>query len=371
MSNTENDKKFLRLKPLFWRGLGRLLWLLIGTGTIVLFGAAMQKKDHRLCSEVKIEITGAEKDVFIDEKDVLDLINSTGNIIGKDLSKIDLKALESALEKNLWVKNAEMFFDNNQLLHVNIEERQPVARIFSAEGSSFYVDSMAIRLPLSDKLSARVPVFTNFPSDKDVLTQSDSMMLRNVVKLGKFIVADSFWMAQVSQIDITSAATFEIIPTIGDQVIELGNADDLENKFGRLYSFYKQAWFQNGINTYEKIELQFDHQVVAVKRGMEKALIDSARAKQAMEELLKQNTTAAGIDSSHTIVKQKATTKNIALKDSSSKQGKTEKAINKNLVDGKQNKVNNKSLSVSHGTVQPKKEPVNNVKPKAVMGKEQ
>ena len=349
----------------------QVLWLLIGTGTIVLFGAAMEKKDHRLCSDVKIEITGAEKDAFIDEKDVLDLINSPRNIIGKDLSKIDLKALESALEKNLWVKNAEMFFDNNQLLHVNIEERQPIARVFSAEGSSFYVDSSAIRLPLSDKLSARVPVFTNFPSDKEVLTQSDSVMLKNVMTIGKFILADSFWMAQVAQIDITPSATFEIIPTIGDQVIEIGNADDLENKFNRLYSFYKQAWLQNGLNKYEKIDVQFNNQVVAVKRGVEKALIDSARAKQAMEELMKQNTMAGSTDSLHSAVKLQAITKNNAVKDTASKQVKTVMQGNKNVIDGKQNKVNNKSLSVSHVTVQPKKLPVNNENPKAVMGKDQ
>lgn len=359
------------MKNINWKKrIMQALWLLIGTGTIVLFGAAMEKKDHRLCSDVKIEIAGAEKDVFIDEKDVLDLINSPGNIIGKDLSKIDLKALESALEKNLWVKNAEMFFDNNQLLHVNIEERQPVARVFSAEGSSFYVDSSAIRLPLSDKLSARVPVFTNFPSDKEVLTQSDSVMLKNVVVIGKFILADSFWMAQVAQIDITPSATFEIIPTIGDQVIEIGNADDLENKFNRLYSFYKQAWLQNGLNKYEKIDVQFNNQVVAVKRVVEKALIDSARAKQAMEELMKQNTMTGSTDSLHSAVKLPAITKNNAVKDTASKQVKTVMQGNKNVIDGKQNKVNNKSLSVSHVTVQPKKLPVTNEKPKAVMGKD-
>ena len=328
------------------------LWLLIGTGTIVLFGAAIQKKNHRKCTDVKIEITGAEKDVFIDEKDVLDLINSNGNVIGKDLSKIDLKALENALEKNMWVNNAEMFFDNNQLLHINIEERQPVARVFSAEGSSFYVDSSAIRLPLSDKLSARVPVFTNFPSDKENLSQPDSEMLFNVVKLGKFIVADSFWMAQVSQIAILSNAEFEIIPTIGDQIIELGNADDLENKFARLNSFYKQSWLQNGMNKYEKIDVKFDGQVVAVKRGVGKALIDSAKARQAL--------TMIGMDSLNK--EQKV----VLLK-----ANKIEKPINKNVVDGKQNKVNNKSLSVSQGTVQPKKVAANNTKPKAVMAKDQ
>ena len=88
------------MKNINWKKrMVQALWLLIGTGTIVLFGAAIQKKNHRKCTDVKIEITGAEKDVFIDEKDVLDLINSNGNVIGKDLSKIDLKALENAVSR--------------------------------------------------------------------------------------------------------------------------------------------------------------------------------------------------------------------------------------------------------------------------------
>ncbi|OIR02991.1 hypothetical protein GALL_149910 [mine drainage metagenome] len=345
------------MKNINWKKrITQTVWLLIGVGTIVLFGAAIQKKNHRKCDDVKIEITGAEKDVFIDEKDVMDLINSNGNIIGKDLSAINLKALEAALKKNMWVNNAEMFFDNNQLLHINIEERQPVARVFSADGSSFYVDSSDVRLPLSDKLSARVPVFTNFPSNKEILSEPDSEMLCNVVKLGKFIVADSFWMAQVSQIAILPNAGFEMIPTIGDQVIELGNADDLENKFGRLYSFYKQAWLQNGMNKYEKIDVQFDDQVVAVKRGVGKTLTDSVKAKQLMASV--------GKDSVQVAPK-------LPINVAPLKPNKTENPVNKNVIANKQNKVNNKSLSVSHGAVRPKKVAANKAKPKAVMTKDQ
>lgn len=364
MKEIEQDKKISKLNPLFWRGLGRLVWLLIGVGTIILFGAALQKKDHKLCRDVKIEITGTEKDIFIDDKDVLDLINSNGNITAKNLSTIDLKNLEAALEKKLWIKNAEMFFDNHQLLHVNIEERQPIARVFSAEGNSFYVDSLAIRLPLSDKLSARVPVFTNFPSNKEILSQSDSAMLENVIKIGKYIIGDSFWMAQVAQIYITPSATFEIIPTLGNQIIELGNADDLENKFNRLHGFYKQIWLQNGINKYEKIEVQFDNQIVAVKRGVAKALVDSAKAKQAMDEWLKQNAIHGKPDSVTSIPK------NNAFKKTLLKENKNEIVINKNLSSGKQNKVVNKSLSDRRKIVQPKKVDEKNAKPKAVMKKD-
>jgi cell division protein FtsQ len=348
----------------------QVLWLLAGIGVIVLLGAAIQKKNHRTCAEVKIEITGSQKDVFIDEKDVLDLLNSAGNMVGKDLATIDLKALENALEKNKWVKNAEMFFDNNQLLHVNIEEREPVARVFCAEGSSFYVDSFAIRLPLSDKLSARVPVFTNFPSDKEVLTQSDSATLQNLVKIGKFIVADSFWMAQIAQIDITPSANFEMIPTIGDQLIVLGNAEDLARKFDRLFSFYKQAWLQNGMNKYEKIDVQFDHEVVAVKRGTGRALVDSAKARLAMSEMLQAASMQGKSDSVHTTVKLPVVTKNTVLKDSLAVSKKTGKQINKNVITAKQNKVSNKTLSVSQGSVLPKKAEIKPVKAKAVMGKD-
>ena len=329
------------------------LWLLAGVGTIILFGAAMEKKKNKRCTDVKIEIANADEQMFIDEKDVLDIINLNGHIDQKIISAVNLRILETALEANPWVKNAEMFFDNNQLLHVNIEERKPIARIFCASGNSFYVDSNGLRLPLSDKLSAKVPVFTSFPSDKAILSESDSLMLEQVVHLGKFIVADSFWMAQIAQIDITPKATFEIIPTIGDQIIAIGNADDLENKFNRLYTFYKQAWFQNGINTYERLDVQFNNQVVAVRKGAAKAWIDSAKAKQVMVDMMKSKDSSAVVE-----------------KDSI----KTIKPLIKNWVIGtKQNKVSNNSLSNGQigQTVKTKKPLVKKIIPKAVMQKTQ
>jgi cell division protein FtsQ len=254
------------------------LWITAGIGTVVLLGAAMQKKNHKVCTEVKIEITGAEEHMFIDEKDVLNILNASGEIVGKDIASITLRQMEEELETNAWVKNAELFFDNQQVLMVSIEERQPTARIFTSQGSSFYLDTAGVRLPLSEKVSARVPVFTNFSSDKKVMSVGDSLLLKDVIKLGTFIMADSFWMAQIAQVDVQPNATFEIIPVIGDHVVAIGNADNLQNKFNRLYTFYKEAWMQNGINKYEKLDVQFANQIVAIKKGMSKLKADTAKA---------------------------------------------------------------------------------------------
>ncbi len=242
------------------------LWIAAGVATIVLLGAAMQQKNKSKCTNVRIEISDVEQHVFLDEKDVLSVVNTYGNVAGKEVSTIDLRKLESLLEQNPWVKNAELFFNNQKELIVNIQEREPIARIFTVQGSSFYIDTAAHNLPLSEKLTARVPVFTNFPTDS-VKTYADSLLMKDVIKIGKLIHADSFWSAQIAQINILPNATFELIPVIGNHIVTFGNADDIEKKFSRLFTFYKSAWLQNGFNKYEKLNVEFNNQIVATKRG--------------------------------------------------------------------------------------------------------
>ena len=292
-----------------------VLWLLLGAGTIVLFGAAMIQKNSKNCSDLKIEITGADEHLFIDEKDVKDLINKNADLTNKQVKQIDLKAIETELEKTAWVKNAELFFDNNQVLQVRIEERQPVARIFTVQGSSFYIDSAGIRLPLSDKLSARVPMFTNFPSDKVSLSTPDSLLMKGVVSLGRSITYDSFWRAQIEQVYITPQATFELIPVIGDQTIVFGDASDIDSKLTNLYTFYKKAWVQNGINAYEKLDVRFKNQVVATRRGAAAVLSDSTKANAAINALMKGGiiNNLAKLDSTGIAIKDTAQIKKASL----------------------------------------------------------
>ena len=82
-----------------------------------------------------------------------------------------------------------------------------------------------MRLPLSEKLSARVPMFTSFPSERAHLSRPDSQLLASVKELAMFIQADEFWKAQVAQVDITPEG-FEMIPTVGNHIVTLGKDGD-------------------------------------------------------------------------------------------------------------------------------------------------
>ena len=58
-----------------------------------------------------------------------------GKLEKMPVHSIDLAAMETELTKNRWIKKAELFFDNNNVLQVRITEREPIARIFTTSGA--------------------------------------------------------------------------------------------------------------------------------------------------------------------------------------------------------------------------------------------
>ena len=300
------------MRNLPWKKiLMRALWIMLGVATMVLFVMAWQVKDKKIIKDIQIQIAGEETQLFINERDINEMLNAGGQIIGAKMSSLNLSAIEKKVAGNPWVKKAQIYYTNKQVLHVLIEERIPMARIFTPGGASFYLDSTGLRLPLSEKVVARVPMFTGFPSDRPILSKPDSLLLKQVVALGKFLHYDSLWSAQIAQIDITPQANFELIPVIGDHIISLGKATDLEAKFLRLQTFYKQAWMQKGVRYYERIDIRYKDQVVAIKQGTAKAQIDSAQSALLIQGLMAQPAidAAAATDTVGTKVAEKPAAK--------------------------------------------------------------
>ena len=264
------------------------LWVFAGAGVTVLLIAAIRIKREKTCKGFEIHVNGlAKKERFTDKNTIVKLLTNNGKEVlkGKSTREFELQKMESWLERDKWIKDAELFFDNNQVLQVKITERIPIARVITATGKSFYLDSSCERLPLSDKVSTKVPVFTGFPSDKSVLKPADRVLLVDIRKVGSYILKDPFWMAQVSQVDITRERKFEIIPTLGNHVIEFGDGDSCDQKFKRLLLFYRQVLSKTGMEQYATINVQFNKQVVGVRRNF-LSKTDSIRFVKDIEQLI-------------------------------------------------------------------------------------
>jgi cell division protein FtsQ len=262
-------------------------WLLVIAGLTTLLVAANRKQKEYSCKQVLIGIRSTEEKFYVEKEDVLKLIEKTagGSLLNRSVTAIDLSKLEKGLKTNPWIKNAQLYFDNNDVLHVFIEEREPIARVFTALGSSFYMDSSGHRMPLLDKMSIRVPVVTGFTNARQY-SAADSSLLDQTKKVAGFIYTNAFWNAQVGQINITPERKFELIPVVGDHIIRLGDGEDVEEKLNRLYIFYSQVMSKVGFNKYAAVDVAFKGQVVAVKKEPTSP-VDSIQLQKNIQELLK------------------------------------------------------------------------------------
>jgi cell division protein FtsQ len=265
-----------------------VIWVCIAAGMFTLLMAGISKKNKGQCKDYSITIKGTADYMFVDVKDVEQMLMKAtgGNIKGRQVSFFKLSELEQMLEQNTWISDAALYFDNHDVLHVSIEEREPIARIFTSATNSFYIDSAGKKLPLSDKMSARVTVFTGFPERK-TLSSKDSLLLNDVRLIANFIYNDPFWLAQVSQMDITADKTFEMIPLVGNHVVKLGNAENVDQKFRRLMIFYQQVLNKTGFDKYKVIDVQYKGQVVASRYAGDPK-VDSVQLTKNVEKLLKQ-----------------------------------------------------------------------------------
>ena len=248
----------------------RVLWSIAGAALIVLFVVAWKAKEEKKYNSIQIELVGENTAaLFMDEKEILQIIHEQGVKEGQAIGELNLNTLEKYLETIRWVKQVELFLDNAQVLQVKIEQRIPIARIFTASGNSFYIDKEGLQLPLKQLTVLRLPVFTNFPSDQEKLSKPDSLLLNDVLHFTQAVAADSFFMAQTAQVNIATNGDFELVPSVGDHLVLIGSVENIEDKLNRLYTFYKKVWVQSGLNAYQVIDCRFDNQIVALKKGMQ------------------------------------------------------------------------------------------------------
>jgi len=283
------------------RSLMLVFWIGLSVSALTLLIAAMEARSSKPCKDVNISIIAGANAMFVDKGDVRNVLDFIGGkLVGKSMKEFDLSKMEDSLESNPWVSSAELYFDNNRVLHVKVEEREPIARVFTAKGNSFYIDTTLTRLPLSEKFTPRLPVFTGFPSEKTKWKGSDSILLNQMKDISLFLAADSFWMAQIDQIDINPQKQFVMVPKVGEHTILFGDGEDAAKKFRKLYAFYDEVMSKTGWNQYSTVHVGFRGQVVGTRKDAMEIRSDTTLARQLVKQMIKSQREEALKDTMHT-----------------------------------------------------------------------
>lgn len=259
------------LKKIRWKLVfNTTAWIGSMVGVVMLMSFVETKKQSMKCSNVKILIPGADN--FIEREEIDDILKKNqGILIGKALEQINLDDIERNIKANPYIASAKVFGDMNGVIHIEIEQREPVLRIINNGGQDFYVDREGLKMPVSSNFTANVLVANGNISEffNGRLDSLRSPLAHDLYETALFMRADTLWDAQIEQLYVAENKDIELIPRVGNQRIILGDADSLHVKMRNLREFYKQAMPTVGWDAYKTINIKYTNQVVCERNKVD------------------------------------------------------------------------------------------------------
>ena len=170
-------------------------------------------------------------------------------------SNIHKNNLEFELNKNQLINQSDIFIDVSGKMIVNIKQRKPIARFLDNKN---YLDVNGLIMPKSKDYSPVVPIIVGF--------NKSTLQLKSIYKLSHFIYEDKFLRKNITKIIIDSTGNFVLQLRKHKFKVSLGRLDKLELKVNNFKAFYIKGMKDQLLNKYSTINLQFDNQVVGVKK---------------------------------------------------------------------------------------------------------
>ena len=256
---------------------------------IALAITAFNKPDRKAetCQQVRIRIADSDSCGFLSATDVKAMLNNKQLYpTGKQLSLIDLRAIEQSLKQNAFIKDVQCYKTQDGTVGLEVTQRLPMVRVKADNGEDYYIDS-----------EGEMMQGGGYASDVIVATGNISQWYaRNyVAPLARWIMAHELWKSQVEQINILPDKCIEMAPRVGNHITCLGRIQESKNKdrrernieefatrqFTRLDKFYKYGLNKVGWNKYSYINLEFDNQIICRKyKQNKKETIENIQPKE-------------------------------------------------------------------------------------------
>ncbi|RCT54042.1 cell division protein FtsQ/DivIB [Winogradskyella sp. KYW1333] len=227
------------------------LILLVG----FLFAFSNQRNSVRKV-DLKAPVFIGENKLFITDQTVSKLlIQNQRPLTEQPKDIIDLNELEVALNSNSMIKKAEVFMSVEGELYTEIEQKRPIARVSS--NASYYIDDDGSYMPLSSNYTARVPLVTG---------NVNKNSLETVYEFASAVDQDEFLKKHVIEIRQNDDNTIDFRIRKSDFTVHLGTLKKLDKKINNFKAFYQKAFKDKILETYTRVDLKFDKQVICTKK---------------------------------------------------------------------------------------------------------
>ena len=229
------------------------LLLMVSIGILYSFSNARNKRMN--INEIHVRFQSKEHPFL--SKNMVNklLIQNDSSVQNQAKSVIDLYRLEEQVLKNPYIEKASLYIGIEGTLNALIKQRTPIARVITSD-KTYYFDSKGVRIPLSERYSARVPLITGIERGEDV---------KKVIVLLQKMTTDDFLKREIIGIHFNNSKECLFTVRSGNYKIAFGALKEMDQKFRKLKVFYNKAFSDSTIQQYKTINIKYHNQVVGEK----------------------------------------------------------------------------------------------------------
>ncbi|MXV38831.1 hypothetical protein GO491_09140 [Flavobacteriaceae bacterium Ap0902] len=171
------------------------------------------------------------------------------------MQKVNQQKMEELLIQDDFISDANVYLENNGVLHTEISQEVPVARVKNGH-DEYYITQKGKRIPLSPFFSAHTMLVSGDIEPEEYL---------DIIHLTTLINGDKLLKNHIIGIRKVKVNSFILVVNDNGYYLELGPLDHLENKLDNYKVFYQKYILNNQDIPYKKLNLRFNNQIVAIK----------------------------------------------------------------------------------------------------------
>jgi len=229
------------------------LFLVLGV-VLFLSVSASVRNESRFLTPSPIVFENSEQPLISEETVNKLLIQNNGSVKNIRKDALDLNNIESVLDTNPYIRDANVYVSVNGEVGVNVLQKRPLARVQTNE--SFYIDEEGKKMPTSPNFSVRVPLVTGNVTKNN---------LSDVFKVMKSIEEDLFFKKEVVGVKVLGDK-YTLLMREFDFLVDFGTSENRKRKLNNFKAFYKKAIKDKTIKIYKRVNLQIASQVICTKK---------------------------------------------------------------------------------------------------------
>lgn len=216
----------------------------------------LDKKDG-ICQGVLININDKELGI-ISHDEVMDILKKEAlDPSGKGLKDFYCSNIENFLDSISLIDKCQVYKSIKGYTVINIDCRIPIIKVYDKNKKIYHIDNDGnIIYGISKPL--HLPIANG--------NINDSIATNDVLAIARIINKDEFWGSQIEQIYFNDNRHITMVPRVGNHIIEFGEAQDIEDKFEKLYTFYKNGMNRIGWNKYSKLNIEYGNKVICTQK---------------------------------------------------------------------------------------------------------